>query len=131
MYFLDTDICSDAITAHPRVLSKLQQLDRSQWAISALVEAELRFGLEKGALLPRTHHALTKFLDIAAVVPFDHRAAKYAATVRWERQRAGQPAGAIDQLIAGHAVALGWVLVTANTRHFAGISGLTLENWRN
>jgi predicted phosphodiesterase len=34
-----------------------------------------------------------------------------------------------DTLIAGHAVALGAILITSNTREFSRVRGLKLENW--
>lgn len=130
MYFLDTDTCSDAIAAHPSVFGRLDRLDRDQWAISSLVVAELQFGLEKGKLHERTKEALTKFLTIASVVAFDQTAAIHAAQIRLEKERQGRPAGAVDQLIAGHARSLGWTLVTSNLRHFDDIPGLLVESWR-
>lgn len=129
-WLLDTDICSFAVMGEPRVFSRLDSLDRDEWAVSSLVYAELHFGLVKGQLLPRSVEALTKFLRAAPVIPFDQDAAKEAAIVRWELEKHGKPSGAIDQLIAGHARSLGAVLVTANTKHFEHIAGLRVENWR-
>ena len=130
MYFLDTDTCSDAIAAHPSVFARLDRLDRGEWAISSLVAAELHFGLEKGRLHQRTADALRKFLTSASVIPFDQQGAIHAAQIRLERERQGRPAGAIDQLIAGHARSLGWTLVTSNLRHFDGVKGLLVQTWR-
>jgi tRNA(fMet)-specific endonuclease VapC len=41
----------------------------------------------------------------------------------------GRPIGAMDTLIAAHALAEGLVLVTHNTRHFEGVEGLRVEDW--
>jgi tRNA(fMet)-specific endonuclease VapC len=35
----------------------------------------------------------------------------------------------MDTMIAGHAIAVGAVLVTSNERHFVRIPGLRIENW--
>jgi tRNA(fMet)-specific endonuclease VapC len=129
MYLLDTSTCSYAVMGHAAVFSRLDSLDRDLWVISSLVYAELQFGLEKGQLRPRSSEALTKFLTSAAVVSFDRAAAREAARVRAELEALGKPAGAIDQLIAGHARALGAILVSANTQHYANVPGLALENW--
>jgi tRNA(fMet)-specific endonuclease VapC len=35
----------------------------------------------------------------------------------------------MDTMIAGHAIAVGAVLVTGNQGHFGRVTGLKLENW--
>jgi len=42
---------------------------------------------------------------------------------------AGTPIGPNDTAIAGHAIAAGAVLVTNNTREFARVPGLVVEDW--
>lgn len=129
LYLLDTDTCSFAVMGHPEVFPKLDGLDRESWALSSLVFAELDYGLVRNKLLPRSALALEKFLSSAAVVAFDQKAAHEAARVRAHQDQIGKPSGAIDQLIAGHALALGLVLVTGNTKHFEHVPGLVVENW--
>lgn len=41
----------------------------------------------------------------------------------------GAPIGAFDTLMAAHALSLGLVVVTNNTKHFSRVPGLKLENW--
>jgi tRNA(fMet)-specific endonuclease VapC len=128
-YLLDTDTCSFAITRRPEVFARLQGLRRDSWAISSLVYAELAFGLVKGAMSPRSHTALNKFLQGAQVVAFDAKAARRAAEIRVHQQKQGKSSGAIDQLIAGHALSLNLTLVTGNTKHFDDIPGLVIDSW--
>jgi len=129
-WLLDTDTCSFAIMGDQTVFSRLDSLDRDAWAISSLTFAELQYGLEKGALKERSEKALTKFLLAAPVLSFDQQAAREAAAVRRELEQRGKPSGAIDQLLAGHARALGAVFVTCNTQHFQNVPGLVIENWK-
>ena len=42
-----------------------------------------------------------------------------------------QPIGPYDVLLAGHALALGAVFVTHNTREFSRVSGLSTEDWQS
>jgi len=49
--------------------------------------------------------------------------------VRASLARRGKPIGPLDTLIASHAHALDVILVTHNTREFAQIEGLRLEDW--
>ena len=128
-YLLDTDTCSYAVMGHPRVFPRLDAIDRDAWAISSLVRAELEYGLAKGKLRERSRQALSLFLDAAPTVSFDRAGASQAALVRAHLESIGRPAGAIDQMIAGHALALQFTLVTANQKLFADIPGLALENW--
>ena len=44
-------------------------------------------------------------------------------------QAAGIPIGALDTLIAAHALALGVTLVSNNPREFNPVPGLALDNW--
>jgi tRNA(fMet)-specific endonuclease VapC len=49
--------------------------------------------------------------------------------LRAELERSGQPIGALDTMIAAHALAANAILVTNNTREFSRVPGLRLENW--
>ena len=44
-------------------------------------------------------------------------------------ERIGQRIGDLDLLIAGHALAVGQVLVTNNLRAFRRVPGLSVEDW--
>ena len=50
-------------------------------------------------------------------------------TLRAQLQARGLPIGALDMLIAAHALALGATLVTNNLAEFARVPGLACENW--
>jgi len=51
------------------------------------------------------------------------------ATQKAHLKRLGRLQGEFDMLIGCTALAHGLTLATRNTRHFADIAGLTLENW--
>jgi tRNA(fMet)-specific endonuclease VapC len=63
-------------------------------------------------------------------VPWDAEAAGFYADIRHQLVTSGQQIGELDMMIAAHAIALGAVLVTNNTRHYGRIDApLILENW--
>ena len=64
-----------------------------------------------------------------AIVPFDASAAVAYGSVRAGLERQGTPIGAMDLLIAAHALSLRVILVTHNTREFARLEGLQVEDW--
>jgi tRNA(fMet)-specific endonuclease VapC len=49
--------------------------------------------------------------------------------LRAELERLATPIGSLDTMIAAHALSQRCTLVTNNTRQFAGVPGLALENW--
>ena len=114
---------------NPVAFNRLNSVPRDSWAISSLVFAELQFGLEKGKLRDDSRLALEAFLRSAVVVNFDRRAASASAKVRADLENSGKPSGAIDQMIAGHAIALNLKLITNNLKHFQSIPGLKAESW--
>ena len=49
--------------------------------------------------------------------------------IRAHLERQGTPIGALDMLIAAHALALNVTLVTNNTKEFRRVPALKLANW--
>jgi predicted nucleic acid-binding protein len=62
-------------------------------------------------------------------LPFDDRCAGGAGLIRLDLERSGRPIGPNDLLIAATARAHDLVLVTANTREFARVPGLRVDDW--
>ena len=63
------------------------------------------------------------------VLDFDAEDAEEAGDIRATLQRAGTPIGPYDILIAAQARRRDALLVTANTREFARVPGLQIEDW--
>jgi predicted nucleic acid-binding protein len=72
---------------------------------------------------------LDQFFTRVRCLPWDEMAATHFASIAIELHRSGIPLGSMDTMIAGHAIAVGAVLVTSNERHFVRIPGLSIENW--
>jgi tRNA(fMet)-specific endonuclease VapC len=78
---------------------------------------------------PRREEVL-RFLNLAQIVDWDGPAAEAYADIRHSLTRAAQPIGELDMMIAAHALSLGDVLVTNNSRHYQRLSPpLQIENW--
>ena len=102
--------------------------------LSAIVLMELEYGAAKR---PEVAAFRNRIARLKAVFPrvevFDERAAHHTGMVRAflaNLKPNAQPIGAYDALLAGHALALGAVFVTQNTKEFSRVPGLTVENWR-
>lgn len=91
--------------------------------------AELEHGVALSAYPEKNSDALTQFLSIIDVLPFDGDAASRYGLIRADLQRKGMLIGQMDMLIAAHAKAHGLILVTNNMREFARVEGLSIEDW--
>ena len=97
--------------------------------LSSITVAELRFGAEKGHQGERNKRALEVFIHSIGIANFTGQEAHTYASLRITLERSGTPIGPLDTLIAAHALSLGAVLVTNNTREFSRVPSLPLENW--
>ena len=129
---LDTDICIDVLRGAPDVVERLAaELAEGDVAISAITAFELVWGAQNS---PRAVEELAKVQRFLAggppTIPFDQTDAETAGRIRASLARRGRMIGAYDLLIAGQGLARGRIVVTANTREFARVGGLRLEDWR-
>lgn len=128
-YLLDTNTCIYIINRRPtEVFERFAGLRIGEIAISSITGAELAFGVAKSGSL-RNQQALDKFLAPLAILPFDEAAMRRYGVLRSDLERRGTPIGALDLLIAAHALAVGATLVSNNLREFERVNGLPLENW--
>lgn len=128
-WMLDTNICIYVINARPPgVLARFRQQRLGDIGISSVTAAELAFGVVKSGSA-RNREALEMFLAPLEVLAFDADGIWHYAKVRADLERRGEPIGALGTMIAAHAMASNAILVTNNTREFARVPGLRLENW--
>lgn len=128
-FMLDTDICVYTIKNRPAVVRGAFSRYSGQLCVSAVTAMELMFGAAKSSAPARTQEQVEGFLARLDVMDYDAGAASNTAELRGELGRSGTPIGPYDVMIAGHARALGLVLVTNNEREFQRVPGLRLENW--
>lgn len=128
-YLLDTDILSNLMRdPRGRVAQRIARLDEQAVCTSAIVIAEIRYGIAKIGS-QRLADQLSAILGGLDVLPFEAPADVRYGEIRARLERTGNVIGANDMLIGAHALALGLTLVTANEREFARVRGLAIENW--
>ena len=129
-YMLDTNICIYIIKHQPEnVIRKFMEHDPDDICISAITYAELAHGVEKRQAREKNRVALMLLLSEIQIVSFDDLAAQVYGVVKADLQKKGTLIGPMDTLIAAHAKALNLTLVTNNTKEFARVDGLELEDW--
>ncbi len=129
-YMLDTNICIYAIKHKPAsVFMQLQKINPEDVCISSVTYAELVHGVEKSEAIERNRLALSLLLSNIEIMSFDVNAADAYGKIRADLERNGTPIGPLDMMIAGHALALGYTVVTNNTKEFSRVDGLKIVNW--
>jgi len=128
-YLLDTNMASSVIKGNvPRVRERLLKVPMSEVGISVITEAELRFGVARRPEASRLEIAVEEFLLRVEILPWNSAAAKSYAALRFGLERAGEPMGNLDLMIAAQALADSAVLVT-HDRVFHRVKHLKIEDW--
>ena len=130
IYLLDTNSCVYAIKREPQVLDRLREHSPDDFGVSAITVAELWFGAAKSSRPQQTRSSVNAFLEPLEILPFASEAAGDYAEIRLKLEKAGQPIGERDLLIAATAMSRRLTVVTHNVREFSRVSGLKVEDWR-
>jgi tRNA(fMet)-specific endonuclease VapC len=128
-YLLDTNILSDLVKRpQGMVFARIAAVGSDQVCTNLIVAAELRYGAAK-----RGSEKLTKQLEAILatlpVIPLEAPTDRQYGQLRAALESQGNLIGPNDLLIAAHALALGAIPVTDNTREFERVRGLVIENW--
>ncbi len=128
-YLLDTNIVSFAVKrSHPPLDRLLERTPNHQLTISSIVEAELRYGAARLPVEARIHTLLPDFLSRIEVLPWDSNCAIAYAALRGKLETMGRTLSLADTMIAAHALAYDFTLVT-NDQAFCHVQSLRQEDW--
>ena len=129
MILLDTNTCIYIINNRPpNVLERFRKYKAGEVGISSIAASELAYGVAKSGSV-RNRKALEMFLAPLKVLPFDSQCLWFYADLRASLEKKGLTIGAMDTLIAAHALSIDGTLVTNNLKEFARVPKLKLENW--
>ena len=106
--------------AFPVLTARIADTDKGTVVISSIAFAEVALGSANGK--PPPLELLNSFVEEIPIVDFDEAASRAYATLPFKR-------GSFDRLIAAHALSLGLTVISRNTKDFADMPGLKVENW--
>lgn len=127
-YLLDTNAVRDFLRGRAGMDVKMMTLPHERIFLSAIVAAELLYGIVRRPEAHSLNAAIKHFIDQVEILPWDADVARVWADFRTSLEKSGQMLTPHDMQIAAHAIAMDMVLVS-NDRAFEGIEGLQLENW--
>ena len=106
MYLLDSNICIDFMRGElPYAYDMMRNSSPKLFKIPAIVEGELRLGIEKSKQPEKARWLVDEFTLPFEVVPFDSKCAHAYARIRGELEMTGKKIGPNDLLIAATALA--------------------------
>ena len=128
---LDTNTVSYLITGRsPKARQTYLEIEsHASIALSAITEAEIRFGLERKPEAVKLRIASQEFFSLVQILPWNSGVAKEYARLRASLSATGKSLSLLDLLIASHAMAADAVLVSHDHafRHLHPF--LTLIDW--
>lgn len=96
--------------------------------ISVVTEGEVLYGLTNNPAATRKAAQMRALLSRFVILPWTSDVASVYAAVRAAMRRNGRTMGALDMLIAAHALSMDIPLATSD-RAFHQVPGLVVENW--
>ena len=127
---LDTNICSYVLRSRPpSVKARVDEAGPGALTVSTVVLAELLFGAARHPKAAAIRREIGDLVSRLTVIPWDEAAAEHYGRLRAALEQAGTPLGAMDMMIAAHALSLGATLVSNDVRHFDRVEGLLVANW--
>lgn len=131
MYLLDTNTCIHIINRSSGVVAqRYRQLEPSQICLCSVVKAELYYGARKSQQCDANIERINFFSKPLKSLSFDDRCAEAYGEIKAILASQGRIIGPNDLLIAAIARTYDAVLVTNNTREFARVTALRLEDWQ-
>jgi tRNA(fMet)-specific endonuclease VapC len=133
LYLPDTNVFSSYAKGTARRLLSMVDGNEESLVLSTIVLAEMEYGWQKAPVATRRISRQQALVARLRADAFDADCANAYGLVKnillHRQAKNARPSGERDMLIAAHALALDAVLVTHNTREFAGIPGLEVEDW--
>jgi tRNA(fMet)-specific endonuclease VapC len=131
LFMLDTNMVSYIAKGHSKAArTRMLNLKEDEVVcLSAITEAEVRYGLAKRPEATLLRERMEWFLAAVKILPWGRDEANVYGTLRAKLESSGKTLGNMDMQIAAHAIALGAVLVT-NDKAFAQVDDLrAIANW--
>lgn len=120
-YMMDANSIIHLIAdAYPPLTARVADTEAGAIVVSSIAFAEVIWGSANGK--PPILSLLDAFALQIPVLPFDEAAARAYGDIPFKR-------GSFDRLIAAHALSLDLTVISRNTKDFADVPGLRVENW--
>ena len=125
---LDTNTVSQLLRGHPNVIRRIQGVPMSTVCISAITDAELKYGLARRPQAHKLKALVDEFLIHVDILPWGSEVSDTYGRIRAEAELSGKTPGVLDLLIAAHGVSINAVVVTSD-KAFNYVPEIVVEDW--
>ena len=126
-FILDTNICSAHLRGRPDLFSRLIQYGGRLYVTTINVGELMAWGYVSKQ--PQMLQRIEEMLSDLQVLNYDRDAAEIFGRIRGQSIQQGTPVSAQDLMIAAIALQHDFTIVTHNSKDFAQIPGVKLEDW--
>jgi tRNA(fMet)-specific endonuclease VapC len=125
---LDTDTCIAILRGNEAVIERRAATD-DEVVTTWITAAELRYGAAKSVAPEKNQALVTKFLATLPTLGLDAASAQIFGEAKALLEGQGRWLADADLFIGAIAAAKQATIVTGNTKHYARIPGVALEDW--
>lgn len=128
-YILDTDTLIYLLKGQQKLVATFEKTPSEDISITIINHAELLFGAFNSLKKQENLKKIQAFLKDIPILPFCQEASSVFAENKACLKQKGEIIADLDLMIASIAIKNRSVLVTNNTKHFARIKKIKLDNW--
>lgn len=130
MYLLDTCICVEFLRGRLRTGYRvMRECGNEQFALPAIVVAELFYGAEHSVYPPKELRLVEQFVNAFTIEAFDDSCGREYGRIKQNLGLLGKLIGDRDMMIAATALVHDATLITRNVKEFMRVGGLRIESW--
>jgi len=130
-YILDTDTLIYFLKGQKNIVERIATISADDIAITIVNHTELLFGAFNSARKKQNLEKISAFLKKIQVFPFCEKSSFIFAEQKALLKTQGNIIADLDLMIASIVLSNESILITNNTKHFARIKKLKIENWCN
>jgi len=129
-YLLDTNICIYLLKDLFSLVEKIEAIGISNFFISEITIAELKFGAENSAFPEKNAQKTGQIQQLFTVIPIFSSLDVYAKE-KARLKKEGRILDDFDLLIGATAIYNNLTLITRNVSDFERLKAIEIENWTN
>ena len=129
-FLIDSDILIFSLKGEKQVVANFLKYETEPKYVSIISYGELLFGAYNSERIEKNLAVAYKLRSLFQIIDIDQAVIETFAKLKSRNKKSGSIVDDMDLLIASTALCNHLTLVTNNEKHFKGVPGLPVKNWR-